>query len=100
MARCPPRLRLRARSPLLRQLDHVDGRRVSPPLARPAFQRRLEFPDRRGSRPTTRTSAIRIQGLSIKPVDGDFTQPTLPEHAQMRSRYRRSRRRVEPALIK
>jgi hypothetical protein len=32
---------------LLRQLDHMHRRRVSPLLARPAFQRRLKFPDRR-----------------------------------------------------
>ena len=30
----------------LRQLDHVNGRRISALLARPAFQRRLKFPDR------------------------------------------------------
>ena len=37
-------------------------------------------------------------GLSAKPVDGDLTQPTLPERAQMRSLYRRRRlcRRVGP----
>src|ERR1700694_3016233 len=29
-----------------RQLDHVHGRRVSPFLARAAFERRLELPDR------------------------------------------------------
>jgi hypothetical protein len=29
---------------LLRQLHHVNGRRVSPFPARPAFQRRLKFP--------------------------------------------------------
>jgi hypothetical protein len=33
--------------PLLGQLDHVNWRRVPPLLARPAFQRRLQFPDRR-----------------------------------------------------
>jgi hypothetical protein len=80
---------------------HVDGRRASPLLAGPAFQRRLEFPDRRGSRPTTVPPLFEFkEGLSTKPVDGDLTQPTLPERAQTRSRYRRSCRRVEPALIK
>ena len=36
--------------PLLGQLDHVNWRRVSVFLARPAFQRRLQFPDRRMAR--------------------------------------------------
>ena len=36
--------------PLLGQLDHVNWRRVSAFLARPAFQRRLQFPDRRIAR--------------------------------------------------
>ena len=59
------------------------------------------FPDRRGSRPTTVPPLFEFKdGLSTKPVDGDLTQPTLPERAQTRSRYRRSCRRVEPALIK
>ena len=33
------------------QLDHMNGRRVSALLARPAFQRGLKFPDRRIARP-------------------------------------------------
>jgi hypothetical protein len=32
---------------LLRELDHVDARRIARRPARPAFQRRLKFPDRR-----------------------------------------------------
>jgi hypothetical protein len=36
--------------PLLGQLDHVKWRRVSAFLARPAFQRRFQFPDRRIAR--------------------------------------------------
>jgi len=85
----------------LRQLDHVDGRRVSPPSGMTCIStRRLEFPDRRGFAPATVPPANRIQGgLSAKPVDGDLTQPTLSA-PQMGSRYRRSCRRVEPALIK
>jgi len=38
---------------LLDELNQVNGRRVSPLLAWPAFQRGFKFPDRRGSRPTT-----------------------------------------------
>ena len=50
----------------------------------------LEFPDRRGSRPATVPPLFKFKdGPSAKPVDGDLTQPTLPERAQMRSRYRR-----------
>jgi hypothetical protein len=35
---------------LFGELDHVHRRRVSPSLARSAFQRRLKFPDRRIAR--------------------------------------------------
>jgi hypothetical protein len=35
---------------LHRQLDHVNRRRMSKRTARPAFQRRLKFPDRRIAR--------------------------------------------------
>jgi len=43
----------------------------------------LEFPDRRGSRPATVPPLFKFKdGPSAKPVDGDLTQPTLPERAQ------------------
>jgi hypothetical protein len=38
--------RVRRNLALLRQLDHVNRRRMSRRPARPAFQRRLKFPDR------------------------------------------------------
>jgi hypothetical protein len=36
--------------PLLRQLNHVHRRGIAALLARPVFQRRLKFPDRRVAR--------------------------------------------------
>jgi hypothetical protein len=47
--------------PLLRQLDHVNRRRISP--------RRLKFSDRRGSRPMTDPPLIEFKdGQSFEPV--------------------------------
>jgi hypothetical protein len=69
MARCPPPLRLQARSLLLRQLDHVDRRRVSPVVADLHFKP-PEFPNRRGSRPATVHPLIEFKaGFSALPVD-------------------------------
>jgi hypothetical protein len=42
---------------LLRQLDHVNGWRISAFLARPTFQRRFKFPDRRVARTPDRVEA-------------------------------------------
>jgi hypothetical protein len=55
--------------PLLRELDHVHGRRVSPFLARSAFQRRLKFPDRRIARTTDRIERNAGAGLTSMALD-------------------------------
>jgi hypothetical protein len=56
------------------QLDHVNRRRVSPLLARPAFQRRLQFPDRRIAQTPDR---ILQRRLNFKPAV--FAIETLPD---------------------
>jgi hypothetical protein len=50
--------------PLLGQLDHVNWRRVSAFLARPAFQRRFQFPDRRLARTPDRIERDARAGLA------------------------------------
>jgi hypothetical protein len=49
---------------LLRQLEHVNRRRVSPFLARPAFQGRFQFPDRRIARAADRIERQAGAGLA------------------------------------
>ena len=51
------------------QLDHVNWRRVSAFLARPAFQRRLQFPDRRIARTPDRIERQARAGIAAVAFD-------------------------------
>jgi hypothetical protein len=60
--------RVRRDFTLLRELDHMHGRRMSGCPARPAFQRRLKFPDRRIARASDgieRQTGARLTTLAL-----------------------------------
>ena len=52
----------------LRQLDHVNGRRISALLAKPTFQRSLKFPDRgvtRAPNRIERNAGLRLAAMAL-----------------------------------
>jgi hypothetical protein len=69
----------------LGQLDHVHRRRVAAFLARPAFQRRLKFPDWRIPRPADvgeRQAGARLTALALD------LEPAQPAVEALRDRRR------------
>src|ERR1700682_6539342 len=73
---------------LLGQLDHVNRRRVSPLLARAAFQRRFKFPDRRIAWTPDRIEWQARAGLAA--MSFDF-EPTVAAIETLPDRRRRLR---------
>jgi hypothetical protein len=55
--------------PLHRQLHHVHGRFVTARSARPAFQRRFKFPDRRIARTPDRVERQARAGFAVVAFD-------------------------------
>src|SRR5437016_3089683 len=60
-----------------RQLDHVHRRRVAAVAARPAFQRRFEFPDRRLARPADGIERQARAGLAALALDLEPAKPAI-----------------------
>jgi hypothetical protein len=81
---------------LLRQLDHVHRRRVSPRPARSAFQRCLKFPDRRIARTPDRIERQADAGLA--PLAHDL-KPAVTAIEALRDRRRRLRWSAEARSI-
>src|SRR5712675_2990031 len=71
------------------QLDHVHRRLVAALAARAAFQRRLQFPDRRIARPADRVERQARAGLAAVAFDLEPAKPAIEALPDGRRRLRR-----------